>query len=261
MDEIVLRTAMSAHPDFPGRPKSTKSGVPRYAEIQRDIERKIMSGEWPPGFRIPSEIELVRQYGCARMTVNKALSSLAASGMIVRKRRSGSFVGRPRMEEPLLSVQDIKEQVLGNGKSYRYQLLDRVVRTVSDKFDAQHVGVPLHTRLLAIEAIHFADELPVTYETRQISLLAVPQAEEESFETEPPGSWLLHHVPWTRAEHSIRAILADKLMADRLQIAKGDACLSIARRTWQMSKLVTFVRLLYPGERHRFTASFDPARP
>jgi len=32
------------------------------------------------------------QYGCARATVNKAVSALAAAGLIERHRRAGSFV-------------------------------------------------------------------------------------------------------------------------------------------------------------------------
>ena len=51
-----------------------------------------MSGEWAPGHRIPFEHELATEYGCSRMTVNKALSQLARAGLIERRRRSGSFV-------------------------------------------------------------------------------------------------------------------------------------------------------------------------
>ncbi|WP_296253579.1 GntR family transcriptional regulator, partial [uncultured Stenotrophomonas sp.] len=45
--------------------------------IRSDIEGRILSGEWEPGFRIPFEHELMEQYGCSRMTVNKVLTALA----------------------------------------------------------------------------------------------------------------------------------------------------------------------------------------
>ena len=51
-----------------------------HARIRAEIEARILSGEWPPGYRIPPETELVATYGCSRMTVNKAMSSLAAEG-------------------------------------------------------------------------------------------------------------------------------------------------------------------------------------
>ena len=62
--------------------------------IRGDIERRIHSGEWPPGHRIPSEHELTLAYGCSRMTVNKALGALAEAGMIERRRRAGSGCSR-----------------------------------------------------------------------------------------------------------------------------------------------------------------------
>lgn len=39
-----------------------------HERIRNDVERHIMSGEWPPGYRIPYEHEMTRQYACSRMT-------------------------------------------------------------------------------------------------------------------------------------------------------------------------------------------------
>lgn len=230
--------------------------MPLYAEIQRDIEHKIMAGEWGPGTRIPSEVELVEVYKCSRMTVNKALSSLAAAGMVTRKRRSGSYVAPPRIDEPLMHIQDIRNEVLATDRAYRFEISNRSIRKVADPIDARHVGVPIGTRLLFLEVMHFADNLPFTMETRQINLDAVPQVERLQFKDEPPGSWLLKNMPFSEGEHSIRAVSADTVMAKRLQIVESTACISIARRTWRNGELITFVRLIYPGDRHRFVVRF-----
>ncbi|MGO4706806.1 histidine utilization repressor [Microvirga sp. 2MCAF38] len=238
---------------------ATEENVPIYAEIQRDVERKIMSGAWPPGHRVPSEAELVAQYGCSRMTANKAMSNLAASGMIVRRRRSGSFVGPPRVQEPLLRIQDIRAEILATGRSHRFKILRRNTRIASTQEDAAHVGVPVGTPILTLEIIHYADDEHFAVENRQINLAVVPEAAEESFKTIPPGTWLLQNVPWTEAEHAIRALPADRVTSQRLKIPFGDVCLSIARRTWKADRLVTFVRIIYPGDRHRFVARFTPS--
>lgn len=239
--------------------RSDDPSLPIYQEIQRDIEHKIMSGDWMPGDRVPAEHELVKIYNCSRMTVNKAISSLAASGLIVRKRRSGSFVAVPRMDEPLLTIRDIRAEILSIDRAYSFTIPSRSIRTISDPIDATHMGVPLGTRMLCLEVVHHADKLPFTLESRQINLTTVPEAENETFQTLPPGTWLLVHVPWTDGEHSVRAISADDVIAKQLRVASGTACMSIARRTWRASNLVTFVRLIYPGERHRFVVRFSPA--
>lgn len=235
----------------------TEDALPIYAEIQRDIESKIISGEWRPGDRVPVEHELVKVYGCSRMTVNKALSGLAAAGVIVRKRRNGSFVSPPRVNEPLLTIQDIRAEVLSLGRDHTFNVTSRSIRTVTDPIDAQHVGVEVGSRVLSMELVHFADRLPFALETRQINLASVPEAERQPFLEEPPGSWLLQHVPWSDAEHNIRAIVADGVIGKALHIEPGSACMTIARRTWRLQKLITFVRLVYPGERHRFNVRFS----
>jgi hypothetical protein len=47
-----------------------------HQRIFKDIETRLLSGEWRPGDRIPIEHDLVAQYQCSRMKVSKALSIL-----------------------------------------------------------------------------------------------------------------------------------------------------------------------------------------
>ena len=55
---------------------------PLHRRIAGDIERRIASGEWRPGFRIPTEAELMAEYGCARMTVSRAMTDLSARALV-----------------------------------------------------------------------------------------------------------------------------------------------------------------------------------
>ena len=66
-----------------------------YKQIRFDIERRILTGEWPPGHRIPFEHQLMTRYGCSRMTVSKALSELVQADLIERRGvRAGSTDSR-----------------------------------------------------------------------------------------------------------------------------------------------------------------------
>jgi GntR family transcriptional regulator len=67
--------------------------VPTFKRIADDIRRRIQSGEWPEGTRIPAEVTLQAEYGCARSTVRKALHLLRDEGL-VQVRQFGSFVPR-----------------------------------------------------------------------------------------------------------------------------------------------------------------------
>jgi DNA-binding transcriptional MocR family regulator len=60
------------------------SYAPKYVQIQNYILQKIESGEYTAGDKIPSEIELARQFDVSRLTVNTAVKELANSGIVER---------------------------------------------------------------------------------------------------------------------------------------------------------------------------------
>ena len=226
-----------------------------YKQIRLDIERQILTGEWPPGHRIPFEHELMLHYGCSRMTVNKALSELAQAELIERRRRAGSFVRRPKFLSAVLQITDIRAEITALGRSYGYELI-QCSRRVANAADRARLGVRKAGKVVAIACRHSADGVPFAIEDRLIDLDAVPEAATADFAIEPPGSWLLHHVPWTEAEHAISAIVADEPAAAALDIAVGAPCLVIERHTWRSARPLTVVRLLYPGESHKLVARF-----
>ena len=226
-----------------------------YKQIRLDIERRILTGEWPPGHRIPFEHELMARYRCSRMTVSKALSELAQADLIERRRRAGTFVRRPKFLSAVLKIPDIRAEITGLGRSYGYQLI-KSSRRAANTTDRTRLGVAKTGKVIAIACRHSADGVPFAIEDRLIDLDAVPEAATADFATEPPGSWLLHHVPWTEAEHAISAISADDEAAAALDIAIGAPCLVIDRHTWRSARPLTAVRLIYPGESHKLVARF-----
>ena len=80
------------------------------------------------------------------------------------------------------------------------------------------------------------------------------------FAREPPGTWLLQHVPWNEATHEIAAVEADQFLAATLGVNPGRACLVVERTTWRSSAPVTHVRLTFPGELMRLVAAFTPTQ-
>jgi GntR family transcriptional regulator, histidine utilization repressor len=228
-----------------------------YQRILMDIRGRILSGEWPPGHRIPFEHELAVEYDCSRMTVNKAMSELARTGLIERRRRSGSFVRRPQSQAAILEIHDIRAEVEALGLPYRYELVSRAGREVSGD-EVSNAGFPNGTGLVELVCRHFAGAEPFCLEERTISLAAVPEAADESFEEIAPGPWLLARVPWNAAEHTIRAVAADEHVAKMLGVPRNSPCLVVQRRTWSGEQPVTNVRLTYAGETHSLVARFAP---
>ncbi len=232
------------------------NGATLHKKIRTDIAEQILSGAWPPGRRIPFEHELMAQYGCSRMTVNKALSPLAEDGLIVRRRGAGSFVSQPRIHAAVLDIPDIQAEIAARGEPYSYELLSRAVAREGciSGGDVDLGPGPI----LALTCLHRARGRPFALEERHISLVSAPAAEATDFTAISPGAWLLGFVPWTEAEHRISAVNVSRGTAKLLDVAPAAACLSVERRTWRGEDRITQVRMLFPGELYDLVARFAP---
>src|SRR5204862_2250594 len=166
--------------------KPRTSGKPTYKQIRLDIERRILTGEWPPGHRIPFEHQLMVRYGCSRMTVSKALSELAQAELIERRRRAGTFVRRPNFLSAVLQITDIRAEISALGRGYGYELI-KSSRRAANTGDRSRLGVPRTGKVVAIACRHCADGVPFAVEDRLIDLDAVPEAAKANFAIEPPG--------------------------------------------------------------------------
>lgn len=226
--------------------------------ILSEIEGRIVSGEWPPGFRLPFEVDLAEHYGCSRMTVNKVMTQLAKAGLIERHRKAGSFVTRPRAQSAVLELHDIEAEVKSLGMPYSYNLVSRRKRP-SNAEDRRLMELAQATPMIELLAVHRAGGKPFCVEERRINAGAVPEATAADFTAYPPGGWLIAQVPWSAAENRIQATTASADMARLLEQPRGTACLVVERRTWSHAGPVTFVRLTYPGDSHTLVARFAPA--
>lgn len=236
------------------------SSMALHERIRSDIETQILSGALSPGDKIPSELELMDQYGCARMTVNKALSTLSSAGLVFRRKRAGTVVAQRPVESMVVTIPDLAVEIEQRGQTYRYQMVDRQVRR-AETGNSNEKLLAGRGKLLLISGVHYADDQPFAYEERFISLTAVPEIEAEDFTATPPGSWLLHHIPWTEAENRIGAAEANAQFALHLGVPVGSACLSVERRTWRGNASITLVRQKFVAGSFELTARFGAAQP
>lgn len=79
--------------------------TPVYGKIVDDVRRKIESGQWREGQKLPGERELCNLYGVARGTLKAAFSELQKAGLIRQVRGSGTYV-----ESREKGVKDLEKQ-------------------------------------------------------------------------------------------------------------------------------------------------------
>ena len=233
-----------------------RNGLSLHDRIRQDIETNVMSGTWSPGHRIPYEHELMKEYDCSRMTINKALGTLVERGMIERRKRAGSFVSAPKFHRASFDLPDLRAQISSEGKKYEFDLTERIVREASAS-DRSHLDIAAGD-VLALKCTHFVDGKPYSLEDRIINLRLAPEARHAAFDREPPNSWLFNHVPWSDARHRISAMNADPNTAYALGIRQDGACIVVERWTWRSEEKITYVRIVHPGDQFSIEAQFRP---
>jgi GntR family histidine utilization transcriptional repressor len=231
---------------------------PVWLQIRRALAQPILSGAWPPGTRIPGEIDLTAHFGASRMTVNKAIQSLANEGLLRRRRKVGTVVSARAQARPSLEIWDAADLVAREGGVYAYRLLEQAPLG-PDPDRRALIALGPEAPVLWIRALHLSDGAPFQLEERLIHVDAAPGVADQPLETVSPTAWLLAHVPWTEAEHAISAAAARADVAEVLEIAPGAPCLVVERRTWNGPVPITFARLWRPGDRHRLVGRYAHA--
>ncbi|WP_075813728.1 FadR/GntR family transcriptional regulator [Corynebacterium sp. CNJ-954] len=65
---------------------------PLVTQVIDIMRKKVSSGAWPVGARIPLEAELQRDYGVSRVTLRQAVQALVHVGILVTVQGSGTYV-------------------------------------------------------------------------------------------------------------------------------------------------------------------------
>jgi DNA-binding LacI/PurR family transcriptional regulator len=66
--------------------------APKHQVIYESVRERIVRGTFRPGERMPTDAALVKEFGCSRPTVAKALQDLERDGFVRRRTGSGTFV-------------------------------------------------------------------------------------------------------------------------------------------------------------------------
>lgn len=225
-------------------------------EVMASIRQRIAEGGWEPGMRLPSERELVQQFGCARMTVHRALRELEGEGLIERRQGSGSYVAELHPISNLLQVRDIREEIAERGHQHQTRVL-----AVQREKATPEIGAAMRLRKGAVVyhalLVHLENGVPIQLEDRHVNPALAPDFMARDFTSVTPSHVLFEHAPLTEAEQVVEAVLADDEQARMLDVAVGSALLMVSRRTVSQGAVASIARLYHPGARFRLIGRFS----
>jgi GntR family transcriptional regulator len=220
--------------------------VPLYHQLKQVLHGEIESGVYKPGDRLPSEPELIRQYGISRITVRQALDELEAEGLIVRRHGKGTYVAELRIEQDLVRLTDFMEDMQQAGQNPSSRVL-----TLAHEPASSAVAKALHlkngTEVVRVDRLRLADGRPMAFDITWLplrfgELLVGMDLTRESIyhilETR-------YAIPVVSGAFSITAATATHQQADMLDIPAGAALLLIQRISYTNGDEPVYVQERY----------------
>lgn len=234
-----------------------KAAAAPYSQVKQYLKGELARGRWSPGELMPSETELVAQFGVSRMTINRALRELQSEGLVERVQGVGTFAAHLHPVSSTLTIRDLHEEIEARGHSH---LVD--VRFVREERAgaalAQQLGLAEGDRVFHSLMVHSDNGVPLQCEDRYVNPARAPDYLKVDFARTTPTQHLLEVAPLWEAQFTIEAGLPTAQEARLLGLAPGDPCLIVVRRTVSRGATVTLVRLVHPGSRYKIEGRFEP---
>ena len=136
--------------------------VPHHRRIEQVLRERITTLR--PGDRLPSDAELVAEFGVSRMTARNAMQRLAEQGLVARHPGRGTFVAAPTAHRRTDRLMTFSSEMARRGRVPSSRLLARAIRP-STRGEAVALALAPGEPVLEVRRIRLADNQPIALES------------------------------------------------------------------------------------------------
>ena len=237
--------------------------VPLYYQLGSLLRGKIQSNEYQPGQRLPTEAEMVAEYGVSRITVRQALVPLEKEGLIRREAGRGTFVGNVRRFTGTQRMEGSLDDVIALGMVTEVQMLGvETIKATAE--DAEALGLEPGALITRGTRLRLYHKEPYSYIQNDL-----PHEVGKRIKRSDWNGIILNilpqklGIPIRDASQTVRAAMADARLARLLNTRIGAPLLAVDRivrteggrpiertRNYYRSDIYSFtVNLKWSGER------------
>ena len=209
---------------------------PLYAQVRERLMRRLVDGEWSPGMLLPSEMELARQLNVSQGTVRKALDSMTADNLLLRRQGRGTYVAEP--EESRIMFQFFRLSPDKGTPSFPDSKVLSTGHAKPTKTETEALKLEKDDQVFRIERIRSLFGQPILIET--ITLPANRFPDFDHLTIIPNNVYRLYSERWGitigSAEEKLKAISASSRDAVKLGCHVGEPLLLISRVARDLEK-------------------------
>lgn len=238
--------------DFSGREQL-------YSQLYDILFQDIIGGVYAVGDLIPSESELMREYGVSRATARKAMEMLSNNGLITKRRGKGSEVISNIPSNSLQRVTSYMKKNLADNLVPQKRLLSASVVPLPEG-PAADLALAPGTPAYRLCRVRCSGETPFYLETLYYEDGYVPHILEHDFSKESLRAYVYNTcgISWARAEQKIFSRVATAEQAELLGIEPGDALLYIRRVSYDaQNKPRECVETCFRGDLYHLEIELD----
>lgn len=242
-----------------------EASVPLYRQLKRGLLDCIESGSWGPGHLVPSEAELIRQYGVSRTTVRQALGELVSEGVLRREQGRGTFVADPKLEQPLSELTSFTDDIRAKGHHP-----GSITLHVEEVIPPDRIAAQLQMRPQAIavrlERLRTVDGEAVGLHTAYLPRTLLGDITLEELRGEDFSLYALLqrrlNVRFGEAIETLEAAAADAYQSRLLEVGKGSPVLQLERLTLTAEGApLEYVDIVYRADRYKYVTRLRANRP
>ena len=200
------------------------SPIPLHSQVETILRQMIKEPKYQKGKFLPKEVDMAKRWGISRNTIRQATSKLMNEDLLIRKKGVGTIVGKKAIQTKLKNWFSFSQEMEDNGMEFvNYDIkvkwvnptknISNVLRLTQDK------------KILKLTRLRGLTDGPVvqfiSFFHPRIGLTGKEDFSRHLYEIiEKDYNW----IP-SISKEEIQSILADKTIANHLEIAKGDPVL------------------------------------
>ncbi|MFV0550972.1 MAG: GntR family transcriptional regulator [Anaerorhabdus sp.] len=141
---------------------------PRYIVIMESVQEYIAKNNLKAGDKLPTEQELINEFGVSRATVRQAMQELEIEGIIKKIHGIGTFVEEERMNIQMQGFFSFSEESKQSNERYETKILEfKKTRDVPSKV-FKKLEIADNSEVILIERLRFINMEPVLLEITYI---------------------------------------------------------------------------------------------
>ncbi|NWJ47000.1 MAG: GntR family transcriptional regulator [Chloroflexi bacterium] len=230
------------------------SSIPLHRQLWQIFKDKIDQEEWRLGEVIPKELDLMEEYGVSRYTIRQTLDDLVQAGFLIRTKKRGTLVRRPKVEQDLSRFYSFARDMSEQGLEPTSIILN-LEEIIPDEITAAILKLESGNRVYHLRRLRLVAGEPLVLESSYLAFGSSINLSAYDWRIQPLYEILENHygLKIERAEEYLEPENLDPETAALLGVEANTPAFRVERLTYNSEGRIFERRIsLIRGDRYRF---------